>query len=442
MSGPLDHSSPDAQRRLILQGAAAALLFAVSPRSLAGTAAGSAVVAVRVWPAKAYTRITLESTAPLKFNQFTVPDPARLVVDLEGADWGKELADIAQRIGTDDPYVKTLRAGRFKPGVVRVVLDLKAEIKPQVFTLDPYGEYKHRLVIDLYPAKPEDPLLAFAGDGKDVPAPAIDKPEKTEKLAKIDKTDKDKKAEAADKDKLDVARLVTVVIDPGHGGEDPGAVGKGGTYEKTVTLAIGKKLKALIDKQPNMRAVLTRDDDYFVPLGQRVAKARKVGADLFVSIHADAFVKPQARGSSVFALSENGATSTAAKWLAQSQNESDLIGGVKLDTRDPHLAKVLFDLTQTATINDSLKLGKAMLGELGEINRLHKPHVEQAGFAVLKAPDIPSVLVETAFISNPEEEKKLGDEAYQDKMAEAMLAGFKRYLSKNPPLARNKLASN
>ncbi|GAB3268288.1 N-acetylmuramoyl-L-alanine amidase [Chitinimonas naiadis] len=415
----------------MLQGAVATLLFGVAPRAFAG----SAVVAVRVWPAKAYTRITLESTAPLKFNQFMVPDPDRLVVDLEGADWGKELSEIASRIGTEDPYVKQLRAGRYKPGTVRVVLDLKSEVKPQVFTLEPFGEYQHRLVIDLYPAKPDDPLLALLDDGKGPPAAGkSEKPDaKPEKLAKP-------APETVDKDKLDVSRLVTVAIDPGHGGEDPGAVGKGGTYEKTVTLAIGKKLKALIDKQPNMRAVLTRDDDYFVPLGQRVVKARKVGADLFMSIHADAFVKPDARGSSVFTLSERGATSTAAKWLAQTQNESDLIGGVKINVRDPHLAQTLLDLTQTATINDSVKLGKAMLSEIGEVNRLHRGQVEQAAFAVLKAPDIPSVLVETAFISNPEEEKKLADEGYQDKMAEALLSGLRRYLAKNPPLARNKLA--
>ncbi|HEY9102170.1 N-acetylmuramoyl-L-alanine amidase [Chitinimonas sp.] len=436
MSRHLDRFRPDPARRLMLQGAVATLLIGVAPRALAG----SAVVAVRVWPAKAYTRITLESTAPLKFNQFMVPDPDRLVVDLEGADWGKELSEIAGRIGTEDPYVKQLRAGRYKPGTVRVVLDLKAEVKPQVFTLEPFGEYQHRLVIDLYPAKPDDPLLALLDDGKGQPATKADKGDKTDKPeAKADRQAKASQ-ETVDKDKLDVSRLVTVAIDPGHGGEDPGAVGKGGTYEKHVTLAIGKKLKALIDKQPNMRAVLTRDDDYFVPLGQRVVKARKVGADLFMSIHADAFVKPDARGSSVFTLSESGATSTAAKWLAQTQNDSDLIGGVKINVRDPHLAQTLLDLTQTATINDSVKLGKAMLSEIGEVNRLHRGQVEQAAFAVLKAPDIPSILVETAFISNPEEEKKLADESYQDKMADALLSGLKRYLAKNPPLARNKLA--
>ncbi|MGQ5522284.1 N-acetylmuramoyl-L-alanine amidase [Chitinimonas sp. PSY-7] len=423
MFSKFDRFTPQPQRRLILQGAVASLLFGLAPRAFAG----SAVVAVRVWPAKAYTRITLEANAPLQFKHFMVPDPDRLVIDLEGADWGEELSNIAARIGTEDPYVKQLRAGRYKPGTVRVVLDLKTEVKPQVFSLEPFGEYKHRLVIDLYPAKVEDPLLALLDDNKQSPV-QLEKPSK--------------EPNTNTKEKLQVDRLVTIAIDPGHGGEDPGAVGKGGTYEKTVTLAIGKKLKSLIDKEPNMRAVLTRDDDYFVPLAQRVVKARKVNADLFMSIHADAFVRPDANGSSVFALSEGGATSTAAKWLAKTQNESDLIGGVRLDVKDPHLARTLLDLTQTATINDSLKLGKAMLTSLGEINRLHKPNVEQAGFAVLKSPDIPSVLVETAFISNPNEEKKLADDAYQTKMAESLLAGIKRYLSKNPPLARNKLAQS
>ena len=191
-----------------------------------------------------------------------------------------------------------------------------------------------------------------------------------------------------------------------------------------------------------MRAVLIRDGDYFIPLHMRVQKARRVNADLFVSVHADAFIKPHARGSSVFALSERGATSAAARWLAKRENEADLIGGVNLDVQDPYLKQTLFDLSQTATISDSLKLAKAVLSELGEINTLHKPHVEQAGFAVLKAPDIPSILVETAFISNPDEEKRLKDSAYQAKMADAIFGGIKRYFAKNPPLARDKLVLN
>ena len=237
-----------------------------------------------------------------------------------------------------------------------------------------------------------------------------------------------------------VDRLVTITLDPGHGGEDPGAVGRGGSYEKNVTLAVARRLKAKIEAEPNMRAVLTRDSDFFVPLHARVQKARRIQSDLFVSIHADAFVRPDANGSSVFVLSESGASSSAARYLAQKENAADLIGGVNIDVKDPVLARTLLDLSQTATINDSLKLGKAVLGELGGINRLHKASVEQAGFAVLKAPDIPSILIETAFISNPEEEKRLNDDAYQDKMAEAIFSGIRKYLAKNPPLAKSTLA--
>src|SRR5690606_19968517 len=225
----------------------------------------------------------------------------------------------------------------------------------------------------------------------------------------------------------------TVVIDPGHGGEDPGAIGRRGSYEKNVTLSIAKRLKARIDAQPDMQAVLTRNGDYFVPLYQRVAIARRAKADLFVSIHADAFVKPQANGSSVYVLSERGATSTAARWLAQKENEADLIGGVNLTRQEGHLARTLLDLSQTATINDSLKLASSVLSQLGGINRLHKPQVEQAGFAVLRSPDVPSILVETAFISNPDEERRLNDGAYQNKLADAIIDGIREYLDTGAP---------
>jgi len=234
--------------------------------------------------------------------------------------------------------------------------------------------------------------------------------------------------------------MVTIVLDPGHGGEDPGAVGRGGSYEKHVTLSVAKRVKAKIDAVPNMRAVLTRNADYFIPLGQRVSRARRLQADLFVSIHADAFLKPTARGSSVFVLSERGASSSAARWLAQRENEADLVGGVNLDRADPWLARTLLDLSQTATSQDSIKLAKDVLTELGTVNTLHRSGVEQAGFAVLKAPDIPSILVETAFISNPDEERRLNDEAYQDRLADAIVRGIRRYFAKNPPLARYKLA--
>ncbi|MDE2259469.1 MAG: N-acetylmuramoyl-L-alanine amidase, partial [Betaproteobacteria bacterium] len=231
---------------------------------------------------------------------------------------------------------------------------------------------------------------------------------------------------------------IMIAVDAGHGGEDPGAHGRGGTYEKKVTLAIARRLKAQIDAQPNMRAVLIRDGDYFIPLQGRTAKARQLHADLFVSIHADAFINRDARGSSVFALSEKGATSVAARWLAKRENEADLIGGININTHETYLAQTLFDLSQTATINDSLKIARAVLGELSHVNVLHKGEVEQAGFAVLKSPDIPSILVETAFITNPEEERRLNDIQYQDKLAEAILAGLQRYLAANPPLNKSR----
>ncbi len=413
-------------RRAVLKFAAASLTLAVSRVGAGATPGGAGILGVRVWPAQDYTRVTLEHDQPIRFSHLLVKDPARLVVDLEGVEFNTVLQSLPGKIAETDPYIKLIRAGRNKPGVVRLVIELKAEIKPQVFTLKPIGEYGHRLVLDLYPMQEIDPLMALLEKSEIKDEPGKGKPAQQ---------DPGKPA-----DKPLVTRMVTIVLDPGHGGEDPGAIGRGGSYEKNVTLSIARRLKEKIDAQPNMRSALTRDGDFFIPLHQRVAKARRVQADLFVSVHADAFIKPTARGSSVFVLSENGASSSAARWLANKENSADLIGGVNFGVKDPHLARTLLDLSQTATINDSMKLGKAVLGELGGINALHKPHVEQAGFAVLKAPDIPSILVETAFISNPEEEKRLNDEDYQDKMAEAILRGIKAYFAKNPPLAKSRLA--
>jgi N-acetylmuramoyl-L-alanine amidase len=348
---------------------------------------------------------------------FAVKDPERLVLDLEGVQIGPALAELDGKVATGDPYIDKLRVGRNRPGVVRLVIDLKAEVKPQVFTLKPVGEYGHRLVIDLYPVVPPDPLAALIeADGKFL----LQEQEVAKETAPVP-------------DKPKVARLATIVIDPGHGGEDPGALGRLGSREKDITLTIAKRLKALIDPEPDMRALLTRDADFFVPLQTRVDKARRVKADLFVSVHADAFIRPHARGSSVFALSERRATSEAARWLAKKENDADLVGGVNIDVKDKYLAQTLLDLSQTATIDHSLRLGNAVLGELGQVNTLHKAQVEQASFAVLKSPDVPSILVETAFISNPEEEKRLNDEAYQDQLARAILAGIKRYFARHPP---------
>src|SRR5690606_9132903 len=315
------------------------------------------------------------------------------------------------------PYVSQIRVGQNKPHVVRLVFDLKEQINPQVFTLAPVGEYQHRLVFDLYPITPPDPIAALIREGKwSIDDPVTEgSPSSTPPLAETTPSSEPQKTPLPS-----VKRMLTIALDPGHGGEDPGAIGPRGTREKDIVLAIAKRLKAKLESQKNVRVMLTRDADFFVPLGTRVKKARRVNADLFVSIPADAFVKPTANGSSVFALSEKGASSTAARWLANKENAADLIGGTNIKgAADKQLASVLFDLSTTAQINDSLKLGKTVLREIGGVNRLHKGAVEQAGFAVLKAPDIPSILIETAFISNPQEEVRLRDPAYQEQMADA-----------------------
>jgi N-acetylmuramoyl-L-alanine amidase len=436
-------------RRTILKAGGALFVSVVTPlRALA-----SQILAVRVWPSEDYTRVTLENDSDLKVTHFVVKNPERLVVDIEGIDLNSTLKDLVAKIQPNDPYIKQVRVGQNRPSVVRLVFDLKDEIKPQVFTLAPVGEYKYRFVIDLYPAAPQDPIAALIQKGewnKENPAtpPLAQAPVAPPKpdpapLAEIkpqpeDKAERNPKV-VPDEPRMQLTRMITIALDPGHGGEDPGATGARGNREKDVVLSIAKRLKRKIEQYPNMRVMLTRDADFFVPLGQRVVKARKVQADLFVSIHADAFVQPTARGSSVFALSEKGASSTAARWLANKENSADLIGGVNIKTHDRQLASVLLDLSTTAQINDSLRVGNAVLKEIGGINKLHKGAVEQAGFAVLKAPDIPSILIETAFISNPEEEAKLTDERYQEQMADAILTGIRNYFAKNPPLAKNRL---
>lgn len=405
-----------------------------------------AVTAARIWPAQDYTRLTLESKQPISYNLFTLANPQRLVVDLDDVGLNSTLNELAGKVGNDDPYIKSVRIGRFKPGVIRLVLDLKAEVKPQLFSLKPVGEYGHRLVLDVYPLVAIDPLMALVQQGET----ATNEPATS---ATVETTIPDPVAGTA----LPVEpagqpappaypelrnRVLLVAVDAGHGGEDPGARGRRGTREKDVTLAIARRLKAQIDDTPGMRAILIRDGDYFIPLGVRVEKAEKAHADLFVSIHADAFTRSHARGSSVFALSQHGATSASARLLAKKENEADLIGGVNLAEKDPYLVRTLLDLKQTAAISDSLKLARHVLREVGEINTLHRGRVEQAGFAVLKSPEIPSILVETAFISNPTEEQRLKDDAYQEKMARAMLGGIKRYFAQNPALAKPRLAQN
>ncbi|GLR27199.1 N-acetylmuramoyl-L-alanine amidase [Limnobacter litoralis] len=439
-------------RRTVLKTLGASLLLQLVPVG-ARAAESARFVDVRLWPAEDYTRVTLEHDGALKYKYFLVENPMRMVVDISDMQLDKTLKNLTDRLKPDDPYVQQIRVGQFNADTVRIVFDLKAQVRPEVFTIDPVAEYKNRLVVDFYPKTPPDPLIALLKDQQqDAATPSYkdDEINRALNLAKADQTDKAPASESAKesprKAKADadstpqVRRLVTVAIDPGHGGEDPGAIGRAGTREKDVVLEIARMLKQEIDRTPGMRAMLTRNDDYFVPLGKRVQKARGVKADLFVSVHADGFIKPSARGSSVFVLSERGASSSAARWLADKQNASDLIGGVNIADKDNQLAKVLLDLSTTAQINDSMKLGGAVLGKLASVNQLHKAYVEQAGFAVLKAPDIPSILVETAFISNPAEEKKLNDPHQQLKIAKAIAGGVKEYFDKNPPVARSRIA--
>jgi N-acetylmuramoyl-L-alanine amidase len=464
-TAPLNSRSQPTRRTVLKAGGTLLLsVFAPLPASAAQ------ILAVRVWPAADYTRVTLENDSNLKATHFIVQDPPRLVVDIDGLALNETLKSLVAKIESNDPYIKQVRVGQNRPNVVRLVFDLKEEVKPQVFTLAPVAGYKHRLIFDLYPLNPADPIAAMITSGNwshedDAPAVPAAVPAPGASTAAPEAVAKTEQQIAGAQGSLPaappsappsapsappqmhccaaqpkVARMVTIALDPGHGGEDPGAIGASGAREKDIVLAVAKRLKDKLEALPNTRVMLTRDGDYFVPLGTRVEKARKVQADLFVSIHADAFVEPTARGSSVFVLSEKGASSTAARWLANDQNKADLIGGVNLGTHDKQLASVLFDLSTTAQINDSLKLGKAVLTEIGGINRLHRGAVEQAGFAVLKAPDIPSILVETAFISNPEEEARLKDNGYQDQIADAITKGVKRYFAANPPMAKGRVA--
>lgn len=428
--------------------AAAEVPIINAPSSKADNVKAINVKAARVWPSPEYSRIAIELDAAVVYKYFTLKNPERIVLDLEGVDPQAVLADIATKVTPQDVYITSIRVARNRPGVTRLVVELKADVRPQLFTLKPMGEYGHRLVLDIYPAS----LEAFEKQIEDAIETAGKRSETAKSAAKAEDKSGAKvtdlrsvvkpEVSVARPGKPEFMRLITIAIDAGHGGEDPGARGASGSHEKDITLSIARRLKGLIDKQENMRAYLTRDGDYFIPLHERVNKARRVQADLFVSVHADAFIKSHARGSSVFALSEKGATSAAAKWLAKNENDADLIGGVNVASKDMYLKQTLIDLSQTAQISDSLKLGKVVLEEIGGINQLHKPHVEQAGFAVLKAPDIPSILIETAFISNPEEEKRLNDDDYQDKMASAIVTGIKRYFDRNPPLSRSKVAQS
>jgi N-acetylmuramoyl-L-alanine amidase len=459
------------QRRSLLQGGSLALLL-----GSADIAWGASIVAVRVWPAAAYTRVTIESDTALKTVPIFVANPPRLAVDIEGIELNPALKELVGKVRSDDPYITGVRVGQYANKTVRLVLDLRQMVKPQVFNLQPVKtgntHYQHRLVLDLYPSEVADPLEALIVDKLKggtafnapsmtaTPTPSASKlgtradpvgdlmanPNRpTEPPAPAASTASAPITTAASvNQQQDGERFIIVALDPGHGGEDPGASGPSGTREKDVVLKIAHRLRDRINntviktKHGNlpMRAYLTRDADYFVPLQQRVEKARRVQADLFISIHADAFQTPDAKGASVFALSDGAASSAAAKWMAKQENRADLIGGLNIKSQDAAVQRALLDMSTTAQIKDSLKLGSAMLGQIKNIGKLHKGRVEQAGFAVLKAPDIPSVLVETAFISNPEEERRLVSPQYQNDLADALMKGIERYFSRNPPLAK------
>lgn len=434
-------------------------------------ARGAGIVAVRIWPATEYTRLTIESDRALAARHFLTDGPYRLVVDIDNLELDGALRELVGKVRPDDPYIAGVRVGQYQPRVVRLVLDLKQPVAPQQFALPPVAAYQHRLLFDLYPLKEVDPLLALIRDKESAeaaaaravddalgeliarvdrppsaPAPAVTTPPHVSASAPPDAgrtpltTPAPRPPEPpTDAERRRVERLVIVAIDPGHGGEDPGAIGPTGLREKDVVLAISRQLRDELNKTRGLRVMLTRNGDHFVPLHERVRKARRVQADLFVSIHADAFMRPEARGASVFALSDRGATSAAARWMAERENRADLVGGVNIDVADAQVMRTLLDMSTAAQIKDSLKLGREVLGRIGRVGRLHKRQVEQAGFAVLKAPDIPSILVETAFISNPEEEAKLRDPDYQAELVQAIANGIRRYFARNPPLARNRV---
>jgi len=445
------------RRRALLQGGALVLLLTAHQ-----IARGAGIVAVRVWPAEDYSRVTIESDKALKASYRLVETPPRLAVDIDGLTLDPTLRELVAKVRADDPNIAGIRVGQNAPGVVRLVIDLKHEIKPQVFTLAPVAAYQHRLVFDLYPAHPADPLAQLIAERmKDLGSgsapvqvqaahpPAHDGGDTLGELIarQIERANEMTRRDAARRPAAPVTagatdRLIIVALDPGHGGEDPGAIGPGGTQEKDVVLQVALKLRERINASSvggnPMRAFLTRDGDYFVPLQNRVEKARRVQADLFVSIHADAFLRPEASGASVYALSERGASSTAARWLAQQENASDRIGGVNVSAKDQSVQHALLDMSTTAQIKDSLRLGDSMLREIGGVGKLHKRSVERANFAVLRNPDVPSVLVETAFISNPDEERRLRSQAYQNELADALISGIRKYFAANPPLARNR----
>ena len=375
--------------------------------ALPAPAAAVDVKNIRIWPAPDHTRVVLDIDRPVEYALFVLRDPDRVVVDLRDARLAKRVP--GARPG--DRLLARIRAAQRKRAErqardgtrndLRVVLDMKQRVRPKSFLLKPNRKYGHRLVIDVYPA---------GGEATETTPPK-------------------RVAGGAPEGR----RKVVVAVDAGHGGEDPGAITRSGIREKNVVLAIARALKRRIDRTPGMKAVLIRNGDYYVGLRRRTEIARRRGADLFVSIHADSFRDPRVSGSSVYVLSRRGASSEAARWLAQQENASDFVGGVSIDDKDDLLASVLVDLQQTATLSASAEVGGQVLGSLGRIGRRHKRRIEQAGFLVLKSPDIPSILIETGFLTNPTDAKRLSNSKHQEQVARAILDGILRYFDRNPP---------
>ena len=475
------------QRRTFMRRGAVVL-------SLSGLdiACGATIFNVRIWPAPDYSRVTIESDAPLVVTHSFMANPPRLAVDIQGIALNPALKELVGKVRADDPNIGDIRVSQYAANVVRLVLDLKQAMRPQIFSLAPVAAYRHRLVFDLYPEQELDPLDAFinqrlglGGNRSDKPPisptsptspPSSGAPEPDplgELIAQRGGNSPPPSAAApvpvpvpapapvakappappqptpappATPTQPDgVDRMIIIALDPGHGGEDPGAIGPGGTQEKDVVLQLAYLLRERINnssvKGMPMRAFMTREADYFVPLHVRVQKAQRVQADLLVSLHADAFFTPDPQGASVFALSQGGASSSAARWMADKENKADLIGGINIKAKSAEVQSTLLDMSTTAQIVDSLRLGSTLLSEVARVGKLHKGQVEQASFAVLKAHDIPSVLVEAAFISNPAEEAKLNSEVFQTQFADALMRGLLGYFAKNPPLARKRTVS-
>jgi len=424
----------DALRLLaaVLGGGTASLLWA-----------GPRVLAVRAWPGRESTRVTIESDAELRFFVSSLANPDRTVVDISDVQADGSFQKALETLRNDTGVLSRARIGQYRPDTARLVLELKGRAEAAAFALAPVGPYRHRLVIDLTPVDADDPIAEFLArileresqleraaaeaDAASTRLPPVLPPALPARPAPAPTPPSTPRPQPQRHVKPHV-----VVLDPGHGGEDPGAIGPAGTYEKDVVLAIAHATRQLLEQDPRVVVFMTREEDVFIPLAERVRKARSVNADVFISIHADAFTRPDVRGSSVFTLSERGASSAAAKWIADKENQSDLIGGVRLVGRDPMLAKMLLEMSQSITNADSLKLGRGLVTELKPVGKMHKGAVEHAGFAVLRAPDIPSALVETAFISNPEEELKLRSAPHQLKLAKAIRGGVRRFLATQP----------